>query len=59
MTAQLPEVNKNSTLYGQDYWKCDHPSPIQKGGYQELLDKRGKLWEYHQMQYELDEAGSN
>jgi len=43
MTAQLPEVNKNSTLYGQDYWKCDHPSPIHKGGYQELLDKRGKL----------------
>ena len=28
MTAQLPEVNKNSTLYGQDYWKCDRPSPI-------------------------------
>jgi subfamily B ATP-binding cassette protein MsbA len=32
---------------------------VEQGGYQELLDKRGKLWEYHQIQYELDEAGSN
>ena len=26
---------------------------IEQGTYQELLSKRGKLWKYHQMQYEL------
>jgi ATP-binding cassette, subfamily B, bacterial MsbA len=26
---------------------------VEQGGYQELLEQRGKLWKYHQMQYEL------
>lgn len=26
---------------------------VEEGSYQELLDLRGKLWNYHQMQYEL------
>ncbi|BAZ02615.1 ABC transporter-related protein [Tolypothrix tenuis PCC 7101] len=26
---------------------------IEQGGYQELLQQRGKFWQYHQMQYEL------
>jgi ATP-binding cassette, subfamily B, bacterial MsbA len=26
---------------------------VEQGNYQELLDRRGKLWSYHQMQYEL------
>jgi hypothetical protein len=25
---------------------------VEEGGYQALLDQRGKLWNYHQMQYE-------
>jgi ABC-type multidrug transport system fused ATPase/permease subunit len=29
---------------------------VEQGGYQELLQQRGKLWKYHQMQYELGEA---
>ncbi|NEP56480.1 MAG: ABC transporter ATP-binding protein [Symploca sp. SIO2G7] len=27
---------------------------VEQGGYQELLEKRGKLWQYHQMQYQLE-----
>ncbi|NET33460.1 MAG: ABC transporter ATP-binding protein [Cyanothece sp. SIO1E1] len=30
---------------------------MEQGGYQELLERRGKLWKYHQMQYELGQAG--
>jgi ATP-binding cassette, subfamily B, bacterial MsbA len=30
---------------------------VEQGGYQELLDRRGKLWNYHQMQYELSQVG--
>ncbi|PPS40644.1 heterocyst formation ABC transporter subunit HepA [Chroococcidiopsis sp. TS-821] len=30
---------------------------VEQGGYQELLDKRGKLWKYHQIQHELSQAG--
>ncbi|XGV94862.1 MAG: heterocyst formation ABC transporter subunit HepA [Leptolyngbya sp. BL-A-14] len=26
---------------------------VEEGSYQELLDQRGKLWHYHQMQYEM------
>ncbi|MEQ9668416.1 heterocyst formation ABC transporter subunit HepA [Coleofasciculus sp. G2-EDA-02] len=26
---------------------------VEQGGYQELLEKRGKLWNYHQIQHEL------
>lgn len=29
---------------------------VEQGGYQELLNQRGKLWKYHQMQYELGHA---
>ena len=29
---------------------------IEQGGYQALLQQRGKLWEYHQMQHELSQA---
>lgn len=29
---------------------------VEQGTYQELLDQRGKLWKYHQMQYQLNEA---
>jgi ATP-binding cassette, subfamily B, bacterial MsbA len=28
---------------------------IEQGGYQELLDQKGKLWEYHNIQYELSQ----
>ena len=28
---------------------------IEQGGYQELLDKRGKLWEYHNLQYQSNQ----
>lgn len=27
---------------------------VEQGGYQELLDLRGKLWKYHQMQHQLN-----
>jgi subfamily B ATP-binding cassette protein MsbA len=30
---------------------------VERGGYQELLEQRGKLWKYHQMQHELGKAG--
>ncbi len=26
---------------------------VEEGSYQELLNQRGKLWNYHQMQYEV------
>lgn len=29
---------------------------VEKGKYQELLERRGKLWKYHQMQYELGQV---
>ncbi|MBE9190696.1 ABC transporter ATP-binding protein [Gloeocapsopsis crepidinum LEGE 06123] len=29
---------------------------VEQGGYQELLEQRGKLWKYHQMQHELARA---
>jgi subfamily B ATP-binding cassette protein MsbA len=32
---------------------------VEQGTYQELLEQRGKLWKYHQMQYELGQAGMN
>jgi len=30
---------------------------VEQGGYQELLEQRGKLWKYHQIQHELGKAG--
>lgn len=30
---------------------------VEQGKYQELLEQRGKLWKYHQMQYELGHTG--
>ncbi|OKH22873.1 heterocyst formation ABC transporter subunit HepA [Chroogloeocystis siderophila] len=30
---------------------------VEQGGYQELLDQRGELWKYHQMQHEYSQAG--
>ncbi|MBR8833857.1 MAG: ABC transporter ATP-binding protein [Stigonema ocellatum SAG 48.90 = DSM 106950] len=30
---------------------------IEQGNYQELLSRRGKLWEYHKTQYEMGQAG--
>ena len=30
---------------------------VEQGSYQELLERRGKLWKYHQMQHELSQAG--
>ncbi len=30
---------------------------VEQGGYQELLQQRGKLWSYHQMQHELGQTG--
>lgn len=30
---------------------------VEQGGYQELLQQRGKLWNYHQMQHELGQIG--
>jgi ABC-type multidrug transport system fused ATPase/permease subunit len=30
---------------------------VEQGGYQELLEHRGKLWNYHQMQHELGQVG--
>jgi subfamily B ATP-binding cassette protein MsbA len=29
---------------------------VEQGGYQELLQERGKLWKYHQMQHEVGKA---
>ncbi|MEQ8757630.1 MAG: ABC transporter ATP-binding protein [Coleofasciculus sp. G1-WW12-02] len=29
---------------------------VEQGGYQELLEKRGKLWNYHQIQHELGQV---
>jgi subfamily B ATP-binding cassette protein MsbA len=29
---------------------------VEQGGYQELLSQHGKLWKYHQMQYELGQT---
>jgi ABC-type multidrug transport system fused ATPase/permease subunit len=29
---------------------------VEQGKYQELLEQRGKLWKYHQMQYELGQV---
>lgn len=29
---------------------------VEQGGYQELLDQHGKLWNYHQMQHEFSKA---
>ncbi|MBU7585849.1 MAG: ABC transporter ATP-binding protein [Nostoc sp. TH1S01] len=29
---------------------------VEQGGYQELLELQGKLWKYHQMQYETNQA---
>jgi len=29
---------------------------VEQGGYRELLEQRGKLWKYHQMQHELGRA---
>jgi subfamily B ATP-binding cassette protein MsbA len=29
---------------------------VERGDYQKLLSKRGELWKYHQMQYELSTA---
>ena len=31
---------------------------VEQGNYQDLLAKKGTLWKYHQMQYELTAAGS-
>lgn len=30
---------------------------VEQGGYQELLEQRGRLWKYHQMQHEVGQAG--
>jgi ABC-type multidrug transport system fused ATPase/permease subunit len=29
---------------------------VEQGTYQELLEQRGKLWKYHQIQHELGKA---
>jgi subfamily B ATP-binding cassette protein MsbA len=29
---------------------------VEQGGYQELLEQRGKLWKYHQMQHQVGQA---
>ena len=29
---------------------------VEQGGYQQLLEKRGKLWKYHQMQHEVGKS---
>ncbi|EAW35717.1 heterocyst formation ABC transporter subunit HepA [Lyngbya sp. PCC 8106] len=29
---------------------------VEEGGYQELLEQRGKLWKYHQMQHDLSQV---
>jgi ABC-type multidrug transport system fused ATPase/permease subunit len=31
---------------------------IEQGTYQELLEQRGSLWKYHQMQHELGEVAN-
>lgn len=30
---------------------------VEQGGYQELLEQRGKLWKYHQIQHDVSQAG--
>jgi subfamily B ATP-binding cassette protein MsbA len=32
---------------------------VEQGGYQELLERRGRLWKYHQMQHEISQVRSN
>jgi subfamily B ATP-binding cassette protein MsbA len=34
----------------------EHGRIVEQGGYQELLEQRGKLWNYHQMQHELSQV---
>jgi ABC-type multidrug transport system fused ATPase/permease subunit len=34
----------------------EHGQIVEQGKYQELLEQRGKLWKYHQMQHELGKA---
>ena len=34
----------------------EHGLIVEQGGYQELLEQRGKLWNYHQMQHELSQV---
>jgi ABC-type multidrug transport system fused ATPase/permease subunit len=29
---------------------------IEQGGYQDLLEQRGKLWKYHQMQHDISQV---
>ncbi len=29
---------------------------VEQGKYQELIEQKGKLWQYHQMQYELSQS---
>ena len=32
---------------------------LEQGSYQKLLERKGALWKYHQMQHEFSLAGSN
>jgi subfamily B ATP-binding cassette protein MsbA len=34
----------------------EHGRIVEQGGYQELLEQRGKLWQYHQMQHDLSQV---
>jgi ATP-binding cassette, subfamily B, bacterial MsbA len=34
----------------------DHGRIVEQGKYQELLEQRGKLWKYHQMQHEMGQV---
>jgi subfamily B ATP-binding cassette protein MsbA len=46
-------AHRLSTIVGADkVIVLEHGRIVEQGGYQELLEQRGKLWNYYQMQYE-------
>ena len=51
-------AHRLSTISGADkVVVMDKGRIIEQGSYQDLLRERGKLWKYHQMQFEAGKAG--
>ncbi|HBL12051.1 MAG TPA: ABC transporter ATP-binding protein [Cyanobacteria bacterium UBA11162] len=50
-------AHRLSTIAGADkVVVLEQGKVVEQGKYQELLEQRGKLWNYHQMQYELGQT---